>query len=61
MITKKLILKKVTISTHGILGANNSAQSQDENTEEIHSSAFHDPTESKIDPMFLSFNETVCA
>jgi len=61
MITKKLLLRKVTISTHKIYGASDTAPSQNESgSQQTLSSAFHDPTESQIDPMLLSFNEDVC-
>ncbi|MCH2192627.1 hypothetical protein [Kordia sp.] len=58
---KKLVLKKVTTSTHQIFGASNANPSQDDNTDsETLSSAFHDPTESQINPRVLSQNAEIC-
>ncbi|WP_046757717.1 hypothetical protein [Kordia jejudonensis] len=64
-IPKKLMLKKVTISIHKIYGGDDVSQNDttDTTTTELPtlSSAFHDPTESQIDPKFLSFNAGICA
>ena len=51
-IHKKLSFKKITISTYGIYGGTN----------EVKSSAFHEPTEQPIelDPKLISANNDTC-
>ncbi|MFK7747039.1 MAG: hypothetical protein AB8B65_01480 [Kordia sp.] len=60
----KLNLKKVTISTHSIYGASDSSYSNNSNdnpTDETLSSAFDEPTENPINPLFVSLDAAICA
>ncbi|WP_298417171.1 hypothetical protein [uncultured Kordia sp.] len=63
-ISKKLTLKKVTISTYKIYGAiGTPIDDQDDITDPpTFSSAYHDPTEiNSIDSLYLSRDADVCA
>jgi len=60
--SKKMILKKVTVSTFKIYGAGEApTYSNEDPIDETLSSAYGDPTEFPINPLFLSRNATLCA
>ncbi len=61
-ISKKLTLKKVTISIHRIRGAADAPIDDPQTSDETLSSAFHDPTEiHSISSLYLSQDAEVCA
>ena len=67
--SKKLILKKVTVCIYKIRGAgdtstgntNSSPSQSDSPTDKTLSSAYNDPTENPINPLYLSFDAGICA